>query len=96
MQINPKHLARNTDPATSKEAAQAGEKSGVFGGQRLSILEVLQSLGEMHASAIADEVGLHTHQVLKRLSDLQRMGFAVPTDKRVGRQRVWRALENEK
>lgn len=96
MNIEPRTLARKTDPATSKEAAQSGEKSGVFGGQRLYILEVLQSLGEMHASAIADEVGLHTHQVLKRLSDLQRMGFAVPTDKRVGRQRVWRALENEK
>lgn len=96
MQINPKTLARSCDPATSKEAAQSGEKSGVFGGQRLSILEVLQSLGEMHASAIADEVGLHTHQVLKRLSDLQRMGFAVPTDKRVGKQRVWRALEGKK
>lgn len=89
-------IARSTDPSTSHESAQDGENSGAFGGQRLSILEALKHHGEMHASAIADEVGLLTHQVLKRLSDLQRMGFAVPTDKRVGKQRVWRALESKK
>lgn len=89
-------IARNTDPSTSHEAAQEGEKSGAFGGQRLSILEALRHHGEMHGDAIAEEVGLLTHQVLKRLSDLQRMGLAVPTDKRVGKQRVWRALESKK
>lgn len=93
--MNPIFISRASDPATSKEAAQEGEKSGAFGGQRLNILSVLQDVGDMHASAIADECGLLTHQVLKRLSDLQRMGLAMPTDRRVGKQRVWTAIKKD-
>lgn len=93
--MNPIFISRSSDPATSKEAAQEGEKSGVFGGQRLTIISVLQDVGDMHASAIADECGLLTHQVLKRLSDLQRMGLAMPTDRRVGKQRVWTAIKKD-
>ena len=87
--------ARRTDPATSHHAA---ERIGEFaGGQRAAILAVLQDKGPMDPERIGKAVGLDAYSVRKRLPELERAGFAAPTDMTVptvsGRQqRVWRAV----
>lgn len=88
-----KHLARSTDPQTSKDAAEHAVKSGLVCAQCDLIYSALAVHGPQCAKDLAGTTGLLPHQIMKRLSDLERTGFAVPNGEKVGKQRVWRAVE---
>lgn len=88
-----KYLARSTDPGTSQEAAESAVKSGLVAAHCDLILGALVAHGPMCASEIAKSTGLLSHQIMKRLSDLDRKNLAVPTIAKMGGQRVWAAME---
>lgn len=88
-----KCLARSTDPSTSHEAAEHAVKSGMVAAHCDLIYASLVMHGPQCAARLAVTTGLIAHQVMKRLSDLERTGFAAPNGEKVGKQRVWAAME---
>ena len=89
-------LARRTDPATSRAAA---EKAKEFANAHHGlILECLRKYGPLSKTGIAAHVrGLDHVAACRRLSELERMNLARPTGKTIkstsGREeRVWEAL----
>lgn len=87
-------LARHSDPATSHQAAAQAVQ--LAADQHIVILAAL-GRGPAGADGIAARCRLSGHQVLKRMSELERMGLARLTGKVVlstsGRQqREWSAV----
>lgn len=76
--INPKRLARNSDPVTSHMAAAMVRKFAPT--HRGDILRVLSLKGPMTVDQIAYESGLPSQAVNKRLPELQRLKLATPLD----------------
>ena len=94
MHIEPRKLARIEDPATSKKSAL---RVDAFAGNICA--KVYQELkkGDGTFEQLAVRLGLRPDQIWRRLPDLQKAGYAEPTEKespgRSGRaQRVWRAV----
>ena len=81
-------LCRAKDPVTSHEAAERAPVET----HRAMVLEALRQ-GPGGQTEIARRCGLHKHEVNKRLSDLEKLGKAVLTGRKVerGREREWRA-----
>ncbi len=71
--------ARNSDPRTSHEAARKAQPSA--NRHVRAIVTFLQNIHPRGAAAdvIAAETKLERHVVLKRLSDAERAGLAIPT-----------------
>lgn len=94
--VNPKHLARNTDPVTSHMAAQRVRE--FMASHQGQILTALNSYGPMTVDQIAAQAGLQSQAVNKRLPEMQRRGLTVPVDVELrpsasGRMaRVWSAV----
>lgn len=91
---NPRKAARKSDPATSKQAAQAAR--AFVGTQHAAIMRVLRR-GKASAEKIGAKIGLDAYQVRKRLPELERAGLVCVTGETVptvsGRtQRVWRVV----
>jgi len=80
-------LARSSDPVTSHEAARRAPVAA----HRVRVLEALRS-GPAGQTEIARRCGLLPHEVNKRLADLEKLGQAEPTGRKVagGREREWR------
>ena len=85
--------ARNCDPSTSHEAADAVQRLA-----RSQIIKIHAALGigPQGAEQIGDRVGLQAYEVRKRLPELERQCLAVATSvtrkTRTGRsERVWMA-----
>lgn len=76
--INPKRLARNSDPVTSHMAAERVREFAPT--HRGDILRVLSLKGPMTVDQIAYEAGLPSQAVNKRLPELERMKLANPLD----------------
>lgn len=94
MQVEPRKLARIKDPSTSKKAALRVDE---FAGNICA--QVYQELkrGDGTFEQLAARLGLRPDQIWRRLPDLQKAGYAEPTEKELvgqtGRaQRVWRAV----
>lgn len=89
------HLARTTDPETSKDAAGRTQSfSGVF----KNIIQAELKKGSGTFEELATRTGLRPDQVWRRLSDLEKEGRAFPTSETRrgsgGRsQRVWKSWE---
>ena len=80
-------IARTGNPATSHQAAEAVTESGQRQSQCEQILAVIQCQPGAIAGEIAEETEnpkLLTHEVGKRLSDLETAGLIVP-----GKSRRW-------
>jgi len=77
-------IARNSDPETSKEAAASITKDGSRESQCQKILAVIQNQPGCIPGEIAQELGILTHQAIKRISDLENQGLVIP-----GKPRVW-------
>jgi len=90
----PRKLARLEDPNTSKQAAlRVDEFSNTI------CAKIYQELkkGDGTYEQLAVRVGLRPDQLCRRLPDLQKAGYAEPTEKtetgQAGRhQRVWKAI----
>lgn len=93
--IEPRTLARGSDPITSHQAAT---RVGRFApSRRQRILEALKRCGPMTIDEIAAQTGLNSQQVNKRLPEAQRLGDARPLDKTRKSasghaERVWEAV----
>ncbi|MEY4345264.1 MAG: hypothetical protein RL032_1096 [Pseudomonadota bacterium] len=88
-------VARRTDPHTSHAAAH--QAKDLAQDHQRAILAALDAHGPMGKDQIGERTLLTGHAVGKRLPELQRMGLAAPTGRRVpsasGRQeREWRRL----
>lgn len=94
---------RNTDPETSRLAAESIE--GVSGSQRLAVLSTLRRLGEatdeeIFAALPSHGVRISASGARTRRSELVELGFIAPTFKRrrskAGREMiVWTATKGE-
>jgi len=94
MNIEPRKLARLEDPSTSKKAALRVDE---FAGNICAKIYQELKKGEGTFEQLAARLGLRPDQIWRRLPDLQKAGYAEPTDKetvgQAGRaQRVWRAI----
>lgn len=90
--FNHVHLARASDPGTSKAAAARVKE---FGADFCSIILDELRNGSGTYEELAQRTGLRPDQVWRRLPDLEKRGLAVATgDERRGsagrNQRVWR------
>lgn len=74
--VNTRRLARNTDPETSHMAAQRVREFAVT--HQGDILRILSLKGPMTVDQIANESGLPSQAVNKRLPEMQRLGLAMP------------------
>lgn len=89
-----RRLSRASDPFTSHEAAERVREFAA--GHCAMILQSLIDHGPMICDEIARHTGLLSHQINKRVTDLERQGLASTTGETrssdSGRQaRVWRA-----
>ena len=76
--FDPHESARRTDPQTSHESAR---KARTFAASQAGrCLHAIKRRGAHGAtqSQISESVGLHSHQVNKRLNDLHKAGLAMP------------------
>ena len=96
MHVNPepRKLARLEDPSTSKKAALRVDE---FAGNLCAKIYQELKKGDGTFEQLAARLGLRPDQIWRRLPDLQKAGFAEPTEEekagQSGRaQRVWRAL----
>lgn len=92
---SPTRLARNTDPMTSHAAAEQVEAFALS--HEMRILKSLLDHGAMTVDEIARHTRLQSHQINKRLPELERKGLAQPTTSQKlsnsGRmERIWRAV----
>ena len=72
--IEPRKLARKTDPDTSHEAASHVAEFGAR--QHAVIAQVLRNHGEQTAHEIAEHCAMLPHAILKRLEEMRRAGLA--------------------
>ncbi len=70
-------MARNTDPSTSHEAADAARDLALQ--HATLILATLRRYGALSPTGIAQRLGLDRAQVFRRMSDLEKQGRAYPT-----------------
>ena len=70
-------MARNTDPSTSHEAADAARDLALH--HATLILATLRTYGAASPTGIARRLGLDRAQVFRRMSDLEKQGRAYPT-----------------
>ena len=94
MFTHPRKLARLEDPSTSKKAALRVDE---FAGNICAKIYRELKKGEGTFEQLADRLSLRPDQIWRRLPDLQKAGYAEPTEKETvgqsGRaQRVWMAL----
>ena len=94
MNIEPRKLARLEDPSTSKKAALRVDE---FAGNICSKIYQELKKGDGTFEQLAARLELRPDQVWRRLPDLQKAGYAEPTEQEItgqaGRnQRVWRAI----
>lgn len=94
MNIEPRKLARLEDPSTSKKAAL---RVNEFAGNICSKIYQELKKGDGTFEQLATRLTLRPDQIWRRLPDLQKAGYAEPTEKELsgqsGRaQRVWRAI----
>ena len=94
MHVEPRKLARLEDPSTSKKAALRVDE---FAGNICSKIYQELKKGEGTFEQLAARLGLRPDQIWRRLPDLQKAGYAEPTEKEhtgeSGRaQRIWRAI----
>jgi predicted ArsR family transcriptional regulator len=90
----PRKLARLEDPSTSKKAALRVDE---FATNICAKIYRELKEGDGTYEQLAFRLGLRPDQLCRRLPDLQKAGYAEPTDKtaigQAGRsQRVWRAI----
>ena len=94
MFTHPRKLARLEDPSTSKKAALRVDE---FAGNLCAKIWRELKKGEGTFEQLADRLSLRPDQIWRRLPDLQKAGYAKPTERETvgqsGRaQRVWVAL----
>lgn len=77
-------IARKTDPNTSHQAAEAITKNGQRGSQCKDIFDAIQAKPGSIPGEIAAKIGLLSHEVTKRIHDLEVKGLVVP-----GTERRW-------
>ena len=78
-------IARTGNPATSHQAAEAVTESGQRQSQCEQILAVIQCQPGAIAGEIAEETEnpkLLTHEVIKRIHDLEVKGLVIPGESR--------------
>jgi hypothetical protein len=90
----PRKLARLEDPSTSKRSALRVDE---FAGNICSKIYQELKRGDGTFEQLAIRLALRPDQIWRRLPDLQKAGYAEPTEKEThgqsGRaQRVWRAI----
>lgn len=88
-------LARNSDPITSHLAAARVHEFALS--HQEQIVSCLIEFGPMTCDEISNRIGMFSHQINKRVVELERKGLARPTGETrtsaSGRQsRVWGAL----
>jgi Mn-dependent DtxR family transcriptional regulator len=88
-------LARTSDPSTSHEAAKFAVAK--MSSQKARIYGALRDHGAMTSCEIASHSDLSPHQVQKRLSEMERLGYVELTgNERPGwanvPMREWRAV----
>jgi len=71
---NPKHIARTSDPVTSKQAANEVTASGRRQSQKERLLETVQRVPGATAGSLARYSGMTMHQVSRRLAELRAEG----------------------
>jgi predicted ArsR family transcriptional regulator len=94
MEFEATTLARSDDPITSKKAAVRVEE---FAENLCSKIYHELKRGEGTFEQLAERLRLRPDQIWRRLPDLQKAGYALPTEREhhgtSGRaQRVWRAV----
>jgi len=92
--LEPRKLARLEDPSTSKRAALRVDE---FADNLCAKIYRELKRGEGTFEELAARLRLRPDQIWRRLPDLQKAGFAEPTEQenigQTGRyQRVWRAI----
>lgn len=90
--------ARSEDPVTSYEAADSIKDMAAQHGQK--IIDALTKYGPMGKDAIGEKCGLDGHQISRRLSELEKLGFIALTGFKVksktGRnEREWAAIDKQ-
>ena len=90
----PRKLARRKDPDTSKKAALRVDE---FAGNLCAKIYQELKKGDGTFEQLATRLNLRQDQIWRRLPDLQKAGYAQPTEKEIvgqsGRaQRVWKAI----
>lgn len=84
--------ARNSDPATSHDAAKRVEESGVATGQRGMCLRAVQNHPEgLTSKEVAKKAGLDRYQAARRLPELREAGLVVNDGERDGEQ-LWKPV----
>ena len=68
-------LFRNSDPHTSRLAAEIMERSGTRASQRQTILDYVRAHPDQTSKEIASGLGLCRYAVARRLPDLERDGL---------------------
>ena len=94
MNIEPRKLARLEDPSTSKMAALRVDE---FANNLCAKIYQELKKGDGTYEQLAARLGLRPDQIWRRLPDLQKAGYAEPSEMtaagQAGRsQRVWRAI----
>ena len=83
--ICPHEQYRATDPETSKEAAEAGARSGAIARQAREVLEALEAQGRATCKELAVMSGLDYHLIARRMADLHKRDLVRRTgEKRQG------------
>lgn len=86
----PKKLSRNTDPATSKEAAATIVKSGAVKSHHSKIVNALRKHGPMIPDEISKAAKIRRSAVFRRMNELK--GLVSRTGEKRGGQSVWNAI----
>ena len=74
--------ARNTDPATSHEAAAQVERSGSAEVDRVRALQAVHQWPGSTSAELADRIGMDRHAIARRLPELREAGKVENGDKR--------------
>lgn len=76
LDLNPRRLARNSDPTTSHEAASRVREFAA--GHAARILECLRKQGPLTPEQIGALICMDAYSVRKRLPELEQAGLARP------------------
>ena len=95
--VNPRKLARRTDPSTSHAAAEKAQNLAFQHFEK--IVDCLKKHGAKGKDGIAELSGLDGNQVARRLPELARLGYVeltgrLTTSKSGRAEREWRVLSN--
>lgn len=75
--------ASRTDPATSREAAEAVKTDGTLTAARMAVLQALRRFPGSTSRELSERAGLDRHDVARRLPELERLGFVVKGEPRI-------------